>query len=187
SREAPTQQARERRLARLQRLAPEILAVELEQVERKQEDTGIRAPIPETIKRRQPVVTTGDCLPVNQEGTHPQRAGSLGDQRVPVGPVVPVAGEQPDAGDVAPDHHAESVVLDLVNPAGAGWRAVGAGWQAGRNEGVRGSTQYHAGGNIGCHSRCPISPGRAAPISSAPSPNADGAVVSRIMKAAAAA
>jgi hypothetical protein len=53
---------------------------------------------------------------------------------------MPVAGEQPDAGDVAPDHHAESVVLDLVNPAWAGRWAIGAGWQAGRDEASSGHT-----------------------------------------------
>ena len=141
---------------------------------------------PQPLEHRESVLVAGDCFAINQAGSRLEPVHGLDDERVARCPVVPVAGEQPDAGDVAPDHHAESVVLDLVNPTGAGRRAIGAGWQAGRNEGVRGSMQYHVGGNIGCHSRCPISPGRAAPISSAPSPNADGAVVGRIMKAAAA-
>src|SRR5262245_2801162 len=55
----------ERRLARLD--PAQIDAVELEQVEGEQEDAGVRAPMPETIERWQPVVTAGHCLAVEQE------------------------------------------------------------------------------------------------------------------------
>jgi hypothetical protein len=41
----------------------------------------------------------------------------MADQRIPFGPVMPVVGQQPDAGGVAPDHHAEAVVVDPVDPA----------------------------------------------------------------------
>ena len=74
---------------------------------------------------------------------HLERAGGLGDQREAPRPVVPVVGQQHDAGGVAADHHAEAVVFDFVNPAGAGRRAVGGGRQAGRNE-----TRNHGAGVI---------------------------------------
>jgi hypothetical protein len=36
-------------------------------------------------------------------------------------PVVAVACQQAHAGRVAPDHHAEAVEFDLVDPIGSGW------------------------------------------------------------------
>ncbi len=48
----------------------------------------------------------------------------LGHQRVPGGPVVALAGDEPDAHGVPPGHEPEAVVLDLVNPVGAGGRLV---------------------------------------------------------------
>jgi hypothetical protein len=49
-------------------------------------------------------------------------------------PTACVAGQQPDASGVAPDHHAKAVVLDLVNPAGTARRVLGGGWKAGFDE-----------------------------------------------------
>jgi hypothetical protein len=47
-------------------------------------------------------------------------------------PVDAIAGEQPHAGGVAPRHQAETVVLDLVQPAGpVGGRLAGDGRQGG--------------------------------------------------------
>jgi hypothetical protein len=47
---------------------------------------------------------------------------------------MPVAGEQPDAGAVAPRHQPEVVMLDLVQPRVAAGRLFGLRWEAGRNE-----------------------------------------------------
>ena len=55
----------------------------------------------------------------------------LGHQRVALRPVVAPAGDQPDAHRVAPGHEPEAVVLDLVNPVGAGRRLVGWGGRQG--------------------------------------------------------
>jgi hypothetical protein len=45
-----------------------------------------------------------------------------------------VAGDQPDAHRVATGHEPVAVVLDLVNPVGAGRRLVGWRWEAGLDD-----------------------------------------------------
>ena len=55
----------------------------------------------------------------------------LDHERVALRPVVAPAGDQPDAHRVAPGHEPEAVVLDLVNPVGAGRGLVGWGGEAG--------------------------------------------------------
>src|SRR5215475_12591965 len=127
------EQMRITHLARLDRVPAQIDAVELEQVEGEQEDAGVRASIPETIERWQPVLTAGHCLAVEQEGADLERRGGVEDLRISLRPVVAVSGEQPDTGRIPPDHHAEAVI-DLVNPARARRRALGPGWQAGLDE-----------------------------------------------------
>jgi hypothetical protein len=51
---------------------------------------------------------------------------------------VPVPGQQADANRVSARHQAVAVVLDLVDPAGAGRRSVGSGREAGFDEAGRG-------------------------------------------------
>src|SRR5262245_42015382 len=65
-----------------------------------------------------------------------------------------VAGAQPDASSVPPDHHAEPVVLNLVDPAGAGRRTFGTGWQAGLDEAGKSNTQHHTGGDSRGRMQC---------------------------------
>ena len=65
-RKAPAQQARERRLARLQRLAPEVFAVQLKEVEGIEEDMLARRLAPQPFEHRQPVLIAGDRLAIDQ-------------------------------------------------------------------------------------------------------------------------
>src|SRR6516162_6278601 len=51
-RKAPTQQPRERRLARLQRLAPQVLAIQLKEVEGVKEDMLARRLAPQPLEHR---------------------------------------------------------------------------------------------------------------------------------------
>ena len=46
----------------------------------------------------------------------------LGHQRIALRPVIAALGDEPDAHGVAAGHQPEAVVLDLVNPIGAGRR-----------------------------------------------------------------
>jgi len=70
-------------------------------------------------------------LAVDQAGPHLEAVHSLGHQRITGRPVVAPAGDQPDAHGIAAGHQPEAVVLDLVNPIGAGRGLVGRRWEAG--------------------------------------------------------
>ena len=64
-------------------------------------------------------------LSIDQAGAYLVVVHSLGHQRITGRPVVAPAGDQPDAHGVAPGHEPVAVVLDLVNPVGAGRGLVG--------------------------------------------------------------
>src|SRR5437868_5309908 len=49
-------------------------------------------------------------------------------------PIVAPSGNQTDADRVAQGHEPEPIMLDLMNPVGAGRGLVGCGWQAGFDE-----------------------------------------------------
>ena len=57
---------------------------------------------------------------------------------------MPLPGEQPHAGGVAPLHPSETVVLDLVQPFAAGRQLIGFGWEARRDESGREGTLQHS-------------------------------------------
>ena len=60
----------------------------------RQEHGTIGAAIAQAVEARHTVVIAGDRLSVDQARTHAERAGGLGNERVTVRPVVPVAGQQ---------------------------------------------------------------------------------------------
>src|SRR6516165_10321860 len=91
-RKAPTQQARELRLARLQRLAPQILAIQFEEIEGVEEDMLARRLAPQPFEHREPVLIAGDRLAIDQAGTHLEPVNGLDDKRIAWCPVVPVPG-----------------------------------------------------------------------------------------------
>ena len=67
-RKAPTQQARERRLARLQRLAPEVFAVQLKEVEGIEEDMLARRLAPQSSNTASPFLSQATASPsIRQE------------------------------------------------------------------------------------------------------------------------
>ena len=62
------------------------------------------------------------------------------------------AREQPNANRIAARHQPVAVVLDLVNPVGAGRRSIGGGRKAGLDEaapGRRGRYAQHGPGKVG--------------------------------------
>jgi hypothetical protein len=72
--------------------------------------------------------------PSHRSTPHLEVVHRLNHERVAGCPVVAPAGDQPDAHRVPASHEPVAVVLDLVNPVGAGRGLVGWGWQAGLNE-----------------------------------------------------
>jgi len=133
-RKAPTQQARQCSFARFERFAPQILAVEFQQVEGEQEHAAIVALVAQPLEHGEAVLVAGDRLDVDQAGARLEPVHGLDDGGIAVRPVVPVAGEQPHAAAVSAHHEAVAVVLDLVNPVCTGWGLVGGRWQAGFDE-----------------------------------------------------
>jgi hypothetical protein len=59
-------------------------------------------------------------LSIDQAGAYLVVVQGLDHQRIALRPIVAPAGDQPDAHGVAPGHEPEAIVLDLVNPVGAG-------------------------------------------------------------------
>jgi hypothetical protein len=59
-----------------------------------------------------------------------QALDRLDDLREAVGEVIAIAGEEPDTALIPAGDDSESVVLDLVNPAGTGRRLLGRAWEA---------------------------------------------------------
>ena len=126
-RKAPTQQVRERRLARLQRLAPQILAIQLQEVEGVEEDMLARRLEPQPFEHRQPVLIAGDRLAVDQARADLEPVNGLDDERIARCPIVPVPRQQPYTDGVSARHEAVAVVLDLVNPVRPRRETLGGG------------------------------------------------------------
>jgi hypothetical protein len=70
---------------------------------------------------------------------------SLHHQREAGRPVVPPAGDQPDAYRIAPGHQPVAVVLDLVDPVGVRQRVIGRGREARFDEGSTRHAPYLGG------------------------------------------
>ena len=134
TRPALAQDAGQRRLAHLDRLPAQVVAVQLQQVEGVEERLRLVPAVAEQLEGGQPPLVAAHHLAVDQAGPHLEVVHGLDHQRVALRPVVAPAGDQPDAHGVAPGHQPEAVVLDLVNPVGAGRGLVGGGREAGLDE-----------------------------------------------------
>jgi len=64
-------------------------------------------------------------LSIDQAGAYLVAVHGLGHQRIALRPVIAAPGDEPDAHGIAAGHEPEAVVLDLVNPVGAGPGLVG--------------------------------------------------------------
>jgi len=117
--------ARQGRLAYLNRLPPKIRPVQLKQVECVQERLGLVPPMSQELECGQPPLVAAHNLAVDEARPHIEVIHGLDHKRVALRPVVAPAGDQPDAHRVAAGHQPEAVVLDLVNPVGAGRGLVG--------------------------------------------------------------
>jgi hypothetical protein len=81
--------------------------------------------LPELLKLGHALIVAAHYLAVDQTGAHSQKVGRFHNSREALRPIVAPPGQQPDANGVSPGHETISVVLDLVNPLGAGRRLVG--------------------------------------------------------------
>ena len=73
----------------------------------------------------EPVFVAAHDLAVDEARPHLEVVHGLDYEREAVRPVIAAPGDEPDAHGIAPGHQPVAVVLDFVQPAGAGRRAVG--------------------------------------------------------------
>jgi hypothetical protein len=125
------QQTRQPALSVLDRLAPDVLAVHLEQVERAENRVDIGRVSADEVEHREPAVVADNGLAVYDARMDWQSLYRRRDQREAVREIAAVSRSQPDAAALTLRQNAKSVVFDLVNPAGSDRRLFGRTRQAG--------------------------------------------------------
>src|SRR5215831_2272319 len=136
---------RERGLADLERIAPQVVAVQLDEVEGVEEYALVSAVVTDEIERGNAVVIAGDSLAVDNAGARAQLGERINDQREAAGEVIARTAVEPHSRAVLPRDSPEAVVLDLLQPLAAGGQLIGFGWEARRDEPGRESTLQHNG------------------------------------------
>src|SRR3954453_5938194 len=95
-RQRSAQQAGQRLLAHLKRLSPQVIAIKLQEIEGNEEDLWVVTAMPQLVKARHPTLVAAHCLAVDQATARLQSPHSLKDERVAGGPIMTVAGQQPN-------------------------------------------------------------------------------------------
>src|SRR5262245_384222 len=134
----------ERGLADMKRIAPQVVAVPLDEVEGIKEYALVSAVVTNEIERGNAVVIAGDSFAVDDAGARAQAAQRLNDQREATGEVIAGTAIEPHQRANLAGNDAEAVVLDLVQPIAAGRQFVGFGREARRNKPGREGTLQHA-------------------------------------------
>src|SRR6516164_7753030 len=106
----------ERGLADLKRIMPQVVAVQLDQVEGVQERAVIMAAVANEIERGNAVVIAGDSFAVDDAGARAQPGERINDQREAVSEIIARAAVEPHLRASLAGNDAEAVVLDLVQP-----------------------------------------------------------------------
>src|SRR5262245_3372533 len=133
----------ERGLADLKRIAPQVVAVQLDQVEGVEEYALVSALVTDEIERGNAVVIAGDSFAVDDAGAGAQACQRLDDQRKAAGEVITRTAIEPHLRAVLAGNDAEAVVFDLVQPLAARRQLVGFGWETRRDEPGREGTLQH--------------------------------------------
>ena len=119
----------------LDRHRPQVLAVELQQVEREQHRLGLDpAAVAQPLEHRKPALVTHRDLAVDQARPDLKGADGVEHRGIARAPVITVSREQPAADIVALCQQAVAIVLDLMNPARPLRRPDGDGRKAGLDE-----------------------------------------------------
>ena len=136
----------ERGLADLKRIAPQVVAVQLDEVEGVQERAVIMAAVANEIERGNAVVIAGDRFAIDDAGARAQASQRFDDQREAMGEVIARTAVEPHLRAVLAGNDSEAIVLDLVQPLAARRQCVGFDREARRDEPGRESahTQHNA-------------------------------------------
>ena len=109
-----------------------VFAVEFDQIEGTEHGGVVAKPITESVEYREAAFVDHDGLTVHDARSHRQARDRVDDLREACREIVAIAGEQAHAFGVAARNDAETVVLDLVNPACPFRRLLGWSRQAGK-------------------------------------------------------
>ena len=102
----------------LDRLAPDVLAVHLEEIERAQDGAHVGGVAADDVEHGEPIVVADDCLAVDDARSDGQGLDRRRGEREAVRQVVAVSSDQPNAEAAPMRQDAESIVLDFVQPTG---------------------------------------------------------------------
>jgi len=103
---------RQFQLADLDRLAPHIPPVELQEVERVKENLSLIAPLSQHLENRSAGFIATDGFAIDEKRPSPERSCGAYEGGEAFGPIVVAAREQPDAAAIAPQHGPVAIVLD---------------------------------------------------------------------------
>ena len=95
---------RQFQLADLDRPAPHIPPVELQEVERVKENSSLIAPLSQHLENRSAGFIATDGFAIDEKRPSPERSCGAYDGGEAFGPIVVAAREQPDAAAIAPQH-----------------------------------------------------------------------------------
>ena len=137
----------ERGLADLKRIASQVVAVQLDEVEGVEEGAPVSALVTDEIERGNAVVIAGDSLAIDDAGARAEACQRLDDQREATGEVIARTAIEPHSRAVLAGNNAEAVVLDLMQPLAAGRQFIGFGRKARRDEPGGQGTLQHVGTN----------------------------------------
>jgi len=105
---------RERGLADLKRIAPQVVAVQLDEVEGVEEYALVSALVPDEIERGDAVVIASDSFAVDDAGARAQAPQRFDDEREAVGEIIAWTTIEPHLCALLARNDAEAVVLDLM-------------------------------------------------------------------------
>ena len=114
----------------LDRRPPQVLAVELEQIEGAKDDALAAPALSQQVEHSQAVRVADDGLAIDQAGPHREGSDGRGRHGKAIGEVEALASVERHAAGSPIGEDTEAVMLDFVNPAGPGRRLLGRAGQA---------------------------------------------------------
>src|SRR5215475_2350564 len=124
----------ERGLADMKRIAPQVVAVPLDEVESIKEYALVSAVVTNEIERGNAVVIAGDSFAVDDAGARAQASQCLNDQREAMGEIIAREAVEPHLRAGLSGDNAKAVVFDFVQPIAAGRQLIGLGRETWRDE-----------------------------------------------------
>src|SRR5262249_2698417 len=137
------QHTSKRGLADLNRIAPQVVAVQLDQVEGVQERAVIMAAVANEIERGNALVIAGNRFATDDAGAGAQTCERLDYQREAVGEVIARTAVEPHLRAGLASNDAEAIMFDFMQPLAAGGQLRSFCWKARRDEPGREGTLQH--------------------------------------------